>query len=243
MVELICVPRINALGLKGPEKSCDAILRGRRYSTLNIVNEEIDVDEKKIYEAAKKSLHEKCLFVGGDHSITFPIGKGFLDRFGEEDSLLIVFDAHADCMESMEEPTHEEIIYGLVKSGWKSENIILIGLRKIESEELDFLREKGILYFEAGSDLDNIIEAVLGRGEGKKVYVSIDIDVFDPKIAPGVNYPESGGLSKDDFFYLLDKVCAEMDVQAYDLVEVVLDKDVDAKTVEIAKEVVEKILN
>jgi agmatinase len=241
MVELFCVPRVNALGLRGPEDSCEDILKGRDFVNVDVSNEDISDDEKNIYDLAKKYLGDRCFFVGGDHSITYPIGKAFLDISGRDDSLLVVFDAHADCMPAMMEPTHEEIIYGLVDYGWNPENIFLVGLRKIEVEEREFLKEKGISFFEYGVDLDEVWEEIEAKGKGKKVYVSVDVDVFDPKIAPGVSYVEDGGMDEDEFFDLFGKIRDELDVRAYDLVEVVKEKDVDGKTVDLARRIVESV--
>ncbi len=243
MVDLFCVPRINALGLKGPEKSCENILKGQEYTRMETLNEEIDVDEDIIYEISREALKEKCFFVGGDHSITFPIGKAFLKNFGRSDSFLIVFDAHADCMPSMAEPTHEEIIYGLVEKGWNPKNIAIVGVRKIEPEELGFLKEKKISYFNAKEMKDDVFNAVRKKALGRKVYLSVDIDALDPKIAPGVNYPEKGGLSEDDFFYLFEKMSIELDVRAYDLVEIVKKKDKGGKTMELGKKILDFVIN
>jgi len=238
MVELFCVPRINALGLRGPEKSCEEIFKGKDFVLADVSNDDISEDEETIYDLAKTALEEGALFVGGDHSITYPIGKAFLERYGKDDSLLIVFDAHADCMPSMQEPTHEEIIHGLVEFGWKPENIILVGVRKIEPRERKFLDEKGILYFKYGVDLDKVWSEIEKRGSGKKVYVSVDIDVFNPSIAPGVNYVEEGGFEEDEFFGLVEKI-RKLDIRVYDLVEIVMEKDVEDRTLDLAKRIVD----
>lgn len=241
MIKLFCVPRVNALGRKGPEKSCEKIVKGKKFVTADISNEDISEDERIISALAREALEGEPLFVGGDHSITYPIGEVFLEKYGKDDSLLVVFDAHADCMPSMAEPTHEEIIYGLVKKGWSPDNIILIGLRKIESIEREFLDKQGILYFEYGDDLDNVWEKVKKRAKGKKLYVSIDIDVFDPVIAPGVSYVERGGFGESEFFDLFNKI-KKLNVKAYDLVEVVGEKDVDGKTVDLARRIVDSVV-
>ncbi len=74
------------------------------------------------------------------------------------------------------------------------------------------------------------------------MYISIDVDVFDPKIAPGVNYPEENGMSKEIFFELLKKIKKEIKIQTYDLVEVTLEKDVDKKTLLLAQKILEEII-
>ena len=88
--------------------------------------------QKLIYKNAKEIFLEqdKALFLGGDHSISYSLVKAFKDVNGI-DSFLVVFDAHADCMDSrgMKEPTHEEWLRALIEQGFSVENIILISTR------------------------------------------------------------------------------------------------------------------
>jgi agmatinase len=243
MVDLICIPRINALGLKGPESSCEDLLDSDIYETVDIKNEDIHEDEQTIFDYSKDALLKKCLFIGGDHSITYPIGKAFLEKEGRADSFLIVFDAHADCMESMKEPTHEEIIRGLVEVGWRSENIIMIGVRKIETQEMKFLKENDIMYFSAEENEKGILKEIELRANEKSVYLSIDIDVFDPSIAPGVNCPEKDGIDEEYFLRLLRGIYKKTNIKAYDLVEIVRKKDVESKTVELGQRIIKNIVD
>ena len=141
-MKIVSVPMINALGLKGPEEA-----PGRILSELDLSSEEVEIDNSDIkksgeliYERSKEIFREKekVVFIGGDHSITFPIFKAFLEE--HDNPFLIVFDAHADCMSPMKEPTHEEFLRGIIENGFSPENVILIGVRKIEREEKKFFK-------------------------------------------------------------------------------------------------------
>lgn len=234
MFTLFCVPRVNALGHTGPEISSEKILEGKAYTKVEVSNDDIAHDERIIYEFAKEEIQKNCFFVGGDHSITYPIGKAFLEKFGKKDSCMIIFDAHADLMDATENPTHEEVFKGLLDLGWDPKQIIFVGLRKIEPEEQHIIEEKGIIYFDSREDIEKRVNMI----EGKKIYVSIDIDALDPSIAPGVSYREENGLCKEDFFALLERI-KKLDVQTYDLVEVVPERDIEDKTLKLAKEIVD----
>ena len=76
------------------------------------------------------------------------------------------------------------------------ENIIEIGIRSSSADEYDFVKDK-IRFYDAKVLREKGVEWVLeeiGKGE-EKTYLSIDIDVLDPSIAPGVENPEPCGMS------------------------------------------------
>ena len=243
-MRLIKVPRINGLGNSGSEKAPNLILKelDRLGRPLNLEVEEFHVDnsnvaesEKLIYENALEEFELKGggVFVGGDHSISFPIVKAFMNS-GAGEKFLIVFDAHADCMKPMKEPTHEEWLRGVVEAGFSGENIVLIGCRKMENVEREFLRSAGVRFFSGEEEMEFIADYVTEKAMGKEVYVSIDIDAVDPAFVPGVNYPEPAGLTSKEFFYLLKRIFHLPKIRGLDLVEVVPEKDRDGVSVKTA---------
>ncbi len=253
-MRIIKVPRINALGLKGPESAPNLILAELKkiypdYSKLDL--EEIHVDnsdvresENLIYKNAKEEFEnrESVVFIGGDHSISFPILRGFMDGV-EGEKFLIVFDAHADCMKPMKEPTHEEWLRAVIEGGFNPENIILIGCRKIEKQEADFLRKNRVKIFSGEGHMESIADYVTEKARDKEVYISIDIDAVDPAFAPGVNYPEPAGLTSKEFFYLLKRVFHLPKIRGLDIVEVVPDKDIGGLTIRTCAKILEVFLN
>ena len=68
---------------------------------------------------------QKIIFLGGDHSISYSLGKAFFEHCEKENKepCLIIFDAHADCIKPMKEPTHEEWLRALIDEGFPKENI------------------------------------------------------------------------------------------------------------------------
>lgn len=253
-MKIIKVPRINALGKKGPEEAPNLILDElkRNYANfsrldikgIHVDNLNIAEAEKLIYENSKKEfeMKDKIVFVGGDHSITFPIVKAFNETF--VDAFLIVFDAHADCMKPMKEPTHEEFLRAIVDSGFKKENVVLIGARKIEKQERKFLNENKVRYFSEINDLEAVADYVTEKARGKNVYVSIDIDILDPAFAPAVSYPEPLGLDSRELFYLLRRIFHIKTIRGLDIVEVVPEKDekYDCRTIKIATKILQEFL-
>ncbi|MFA5484786.1 MAG: arginase family protein [Candidatus Pacearchaeota archaeon] len=236
---VISIPRINALGLKGPEKTPEILLKKIKHIKVNVENQDIAQDEKEIFKEIKKQLNKKenLLLIGGDHSITYPSAKAFLQKYKQK-SFLIIFDAHADCMPPMKEPTHEEFLAGLVKEGWNPKDICLIGIRKIESEEKKFIKKNKIKYFTPNEKITEILNYLEKSTKGKKVYLTIDIDVNDPKFAPAVNYPEQNGLNKRQFIKLIKSIKKNQNPIITDIVEFVPKKDKKKKTKRLVKEII-----
>lgn len=246
MVKIVGVPCINALGHKGPEEMPLAVSRelGVDFEMVDIDNDDIEKSERQVFDCAREffSGGERVCFVGGDHSITFPIFSAFREKFGNP--FLIVFDAHADCMPPMREPTHEEFLRAIVESGFNPENVILVGARKIEPEELRFLKEKGIRVFSEINDVEAVADFITEKALGCDLYVSVDIDVLDPAFAPAVTYPEVDGLTSREFFYILKRVLRVKSLRAIDVVEAVPEKDrvFDMRTIKNCAKVISEFM-
>ena len=196
-------------------------------------------------EETNKTLEntEGDFFVGGDHSITYSLFKSFTAK--HKNPCLIIFDAHADCSDDFMPPTHEDFNKVLVNQGiLKPENLFLIGTRKIYSHEKEFLERKKIRYSEIGNvglaeDLIKEIQKFVGD---KKMYLSIDIDVLDKSEAPGTGYVEEGEGRRLD--YLLKTLGGIKDlIRRGDLVEINPDKDIEGKTVEAGKKILNVLIN
>lgn len=76
---------------------------------------------------------------------------------------------------------------------------------------------------------------------GKKVYLSIDIDVFDPAFAPGTGTPEPGGILSSDFFEILLKL-KDLNIIGADIVEVAPYYDISDRTALLAAKIVRELI-
>jgi arginase family enzyme len=219
--------RINALGLKGPEETPKEITKFIKYPIENIEvdNDNIQESEKILFEKAKEifNKNEKQIFIGGDHSITYPILKAFQEK--NRNPFLIIFDAHVDCDYCAKEPTHEEWLRGIIEAGFNPRNIILIGARKIWDIERKFLIENKIKVFNGIFDIEAATDYITERANGQDLYISIDIDALDPAFAPAVSYPEPAGLSSKEFFYIFKRLLRIKSLKTIDVVEAIPQKD------------------
>ncbi|MBL7059290.1 arginase family protein [Candidatus Pacearchaeota archaeon] len=264
---IVKIPSINGLGhTKGCESAGNAILKELREIHSNekgiplnvdlLDLEEIHVDNSKIDEANnliyKNSLEIfetklKTIFLGGDHSISYGTTRAFLDHCKNQskEPCLIVFDAHADCMEPMKEPTHEEWLRALIEQGFPKENILLVGIRNVWKEEISFLNKnkiKTIRMSQLTENLEDVCDGIMEFANGKELYVSIDIDVVDPAFAPGTGYCEAGGLTSRQILYLVSRINRIKNLRAVDIVEVNPEKDVNNQTIKLGAKILSELI-
>lgn len=268
-MEVIKVPGLNGLGnTKGCEKAGKEVLDelGEIYSNEkgNVVDksymnlEEIHLDNSNFDEASqliyKNSLrshneNERLAFLGGDHSVSYPLVKGFLESCKEEgkEPCLIVFDAHPDCMKPTDKniPSHEEWLRALVEEGFPAQNILLVGLRNSYSDEVIFMKEKGLQCVDMNKFMEDLTETsdvLMEFTSGKEVYISIDIDVIDPAFAPGTGYREPGGFTSREFLYLFYRINKIKNLKSIDIVEINPDKDEKRKTVRLGAKILSEFI-
>ncbi len=217
---------------------------------IHVNNDNLEEQSDLIYENSKKAFenNERVIFLGGDHSISYDIGKAFLDSEWEnKEKCLIVFDAHADCMDPNKEPTHEEWLRGLIEKGFNPENVLLVCNRNLYKDEEDFLvkkKVKRVRIDDIENNLENVGDIITEFAFGKNTYLSIDIDAIDPAFAPATNYPVAGGISSRQFLYLAKRLNKIQELKAVDLVEIDLgiDKNYNFRTVKLAAKILAEFL-
>ncbi|MEK7798939.1 MAG: arginase family protein [Acidobacteriota bacterium] len=167
------------------------------------------------------------LSIGGDHSVSIPLVRGFGSRFPEGFGL-VSLDAHPDLFDRYEGSPLSNACpmrRALDGSRLKPENLVILGTRSYNPEELDFMKEKGIRFVPA-REIDRIgvpaaVEIARERMAGVgNIYLSIDIDVADPSCAPGTGAPVAGGLSSRQLIDLTRGLLQHLPVRAMDLVEI-----------------------
>jgi len=243
----------------GTEKAPDAIVKTLKemYLTENFTKPVFEVKEIKvnnanaeeshteIYTQAITSLTRKTVFLGGDHSIGYPLFKA-IEKVNSNTGF-IIFDAHPDLMQSFTPATHENYLRNLVEENIiKPENIILIGVRSMDSEEIQFLKQKKITtYFMkniAEHGFKEICFSVMEKARNfSNIHISIDIDALDSAFAPGTGYPEPGGLSTRELLFFIHKLKLLKHISSWDVVEVNPDKDLNNLTVKTAAKLVNEI--
>jgi len=176
------------------------------------------------------SGEERIAFLGGDHSITYSTFAAFRERYGE-DAVIISLDAHPDlCLKGKGDPLHSDWLRHLIEGGIVDpQRVIGVGWRDAERDEHEFSRRKNIAVTEmAAFRLMSVSTLLYGiernivskAGRNWRGYVTIDMDVADPSIVPGVTTPSPGGLDQHQFTMLIQGLAAIPNIRALDVVEI-----------------------
>lgn len=171
------------------------------------------------------------IILGGDHSITWPDALGVARVHGFGEVALIHFDAHADTgfIQNGSLHGHGTPMRRLIESGAiPGHRFVQIGLRGYwpEPEVMDWGRDQRMRTFmmdqivERG--LDDVVDEAVNyslEGGAKGVFISVDIDVVDPGLAPGTGTPEPGGLNSREILDTVRRLAKDLNVLGADIVE------------------------
>ena len=167
--------------------------------------------------AAEVLARDKFLVtIGGEHSITPPLVAAAAAKYRGLHVLQI--DAHADLRETYMGTPHNHAcaMWGSLKHA----ELTQVGIRSMSTEEAAAVRGLNTTVFydhDMRRDPDWISKVVASLGD--PVYISIDVDGFDPAIMPATGTPEPGGLSWYEMLALLRATISSRDVVACDVVE------------------------
>jgi agmatinase len=154
--------------------------------------------------------------LGGEHSVTIPIIYDLKERYS--DLVVLSFDAHGDLRITYHgEFSHACVMRRIADMGVP---IYEIGIRSMCREEAEFVAGNPnieILYdYERAERKFDAAELLKW---GKHVYVTVDLDAFDPAEMPAVGTPEPGGLRWREFFAIFRDVCEKTEVVGFDIME------------------------
>jgi agmatinase len=210
--------------------------------------------EQFSYEVRKRAFP---VILGGDHSLTYPVVKGVVKGLREKTTSIkpgiIHFDSHPDIWESF--ITLDHIWHGSPFRNLLDEDVIqgqllvMIGDRSILSaNDYSYLQEHNVRLYSISDIWERGIVSILEeatsylRDQSDGVYISIDIDVFDPCYAPGTGTPVPGGLSPREMIQAIDVICRTNRLIGIDLVEVAPNYDPSESTQNLAAFILHRFL-
>jgi agmatinase len=161
--------------------------------------------------------HGVPVILGGEHTVTLGVLKVFAER--NEKIGVVQFDAHCDLRDSYEDNSlsHACVMRRVHEMGFP---IMQIGIRSLSKEEDIFRKQKNIPCLDAASIFhDDIPPQILEPGFPERIYITFDVDCFDPAIMPATGTPEPGGLTWYQIIEILAKLAAERNICGFDVVE------------------------
>ena len=182
---------------------------------------------KNIYQKNKNVVP---IMIGGDHFCSYPVikvvGDGFIRK---EDFGVLLFDAHLDFYQEWDKGvySHATVSHRIYDLEYvNNKNLLIVGARDIDIPELELGKSENIKYlkaYELMEGLDKYIERIISffnKSNIKYLYVSIDIDVLDPSVAPGTGFAIPGGFSYRELWKILKEISNNFKIIGFDLVEV-----------------------
>ncbi len=210
----ICTLPAAFLGLSGPERAI--------------------ADLRALYDDLLDAAGGRFVIgLGGEHSISSAPARAWVDRLGDEVSILQL-DAHSDLRDAYHGTpwNHACVMRRVLES---TSEIVAVGVRALTSEERACIREHDILtVFAHEMRSAGWIERVV-EGLRPHVYVTFDVDFFDPALMPATGTPEPGGGDWWDAVNLLEAVFRERDVVGADVVELAPRRGEEASAFTAAK--------
>jgi agmatinase len=187
--------------------------------------------EKRVDQALQSGLPLICL--GGDHSVTFPVMRGFHHHY--RDLTILHFDAHPDLYEELEgNRLSHACPFARILEGGFAHRLVQVGIRTMNGHQMEQATKLGVEVI----SMRRLSQFATLRFNGP-LYVSFDMDVLDPAFAPGVSHHEPGGLSVREALAHIQSL--RVPVVGADIVEYNPRRDHDSQTAMVAAKVLKEL--
>jgi agmatinase len=221
--------------LKGSDKGPEAIIEASTNMELYDIETDSEVYKKGIFteqiiggeistaemietvaETARYYLERNkfTVVIGGEHSVSIGSIKAHSERYNNLSVLQL--DAHADLREEYNGSKYNHAcVMARVKELCP---IVQVGIRSMDYSEKKSLNHSGMFFAKDIYNNMDWIKNVISK-LSDNVYITIDLDVFDPSIMPSTGTPEPGGLLWYDVQVLLKAVSGKKNIVGFDVVE------------------------
>jgi len=220
---------------KGADKGFDAFLDAAENMELYDIETRSEVFRKGVhilpeisentspesmFEAVYNSTTEllkknKFLtFFGGEHSVSIGVIKAFYEK--HQNLTVLQLDAHADLRPSYDGSAYNHAC--AVHDASKKTNLIQVGIRSMDQSEEAHMDRSKVYFADDMYGQSNWMRESIDKMTDQ-VYLTIDLDVFNPSIMPATGTPEPGGLDWNTCIQYLKMVFSSKDVVGFDIVE------------------------
>ena len=221
--------------IKGADKGPEAILEASANMELYDIETRTEIYKKGIHTASPvlesktpekmtDAVREKVntylemnkfvVTAGGNHSVSIGTVMAHAKKF--KNLTVLQLDAHSDLRHEYEGSMYNHAcVMARIK---ELVPVVQVGIRSMSSEETYFLDESQVIFAHDMPYKDSWEKKAL-KLLTKNVYITIDLDVFDPSIMPSTGTPEPGGMQYYDVIHFLKKVIQHHNVVGFDVVE------------------------
>jgi len=186
--------------------------------TENPIAGEISTTEmiQAVNETVKYYLEKEkfTVVIGGEHSVSIGSIRAHAERYAN--LTVLQLDAHADLRDEYNGSKYNHAC--VMARASELCPILQVGVRSMDSSEKKFMNFENVFLAEDIHQQKEWIEKAVSK-LSEKVYITIDLDVFDPSLMSSTGTPEPGGLLWYDVLALLRRVCEKSDVVGFDVVE------------------------
>ena len=241
---------------KGADKGPDAFLEASENMELYDIETRTEVYRQGIYlappvtedsspdkmvEAVYKTTknyikQEKFVTLfGGEHSVSIGAIRAFNESFPE--LTVVQIDAHADLRPEYEGSPYNHAC--AVHEASKKANLVQVGIRSMDVSEVEHMDENQV-YF-AHDLYEDWMDDAIGQMT-PNVYITIDLDAFDPSILPSTGTPEPGGMFYYETLEFIKMMFKKKNVVGFDIVEL-CPNDIDKSSDFLAAKLYYKMLS
>lgn len=236
---------------RGPRLAPPLIREALNSGSMNLFSEtEKTVEDSKINDKGDYTISEyfdiekiteehlnankKVFTLGGDHSITFPIIKAFSKKYPKLDILHI--DAHSDLYDSFEGDKYSHACpFARIMENGLAVKLVQVGIRTLNPHQAEQAEKFKVEIHQ----MKNLDLSKIPTFENP-LYISLDMDGFDPAYAPGVSHHEPGGLSSREVISMIQNIKSE--IVGADIVEYNPNRDFKNMTAFLAAKMMKEIL-
>ncbi len=179
----------------------------------------------------------KFLTLGGEHSISYGPIRLYLDNY--DDLFIFHLDAHTDLRDGYlgEKYSHASIIRRVWDHMDEKNELLQYGIRSGQKEEFEFMQKHGT----QATSLKECLERLEAIPNERPIYMTLDLDFFDPSFLPGTGTPEAGGESFHTFIKFM-KILKTKNFIGADVVELAPHIDSSGNSAAFASKVVRETL-
>lgn len=221
---------------RGSEKGPEAILEASANMELYDIETGLEVYEKGIFtdepiitdvspdqlftmvtDKVRNYLNDDkfVVTIGGNHSVPIGSCKAYTEKFSNVSVLQI--DAHSDLRESYQDNAFSHAC-AMARMKDYAKSTVQVGIRSMDTSELENVKNSNVFYASYIRKNPNWIDEAVAKLTDN-VYLTIDLDGFDPSIMPATGTPEPGGLYWYETLDLFERVAKEKNIIGFDVVE------------------------